>query len=95
MAFLLMLHQGLRRGELLLLNADVFKSAFDERQKRSRCWLNVQESQYSDEDDDPRYSRPSIKSASSVRQCRSVTRLLGWSKPMSKTTEGSQITRSC
>lgn len=67
-AFLLMLHQGLRRGELLLLTADVIKNAFDERQQRSRCWLNVQESQYSDDDDDPRYSRPSIKSASSVRQ---------------------------
>lgn len=68
MAFLLMLHQGLRRGELLLLTADVIKNAFDERQQRYRCWLNVQESKYSDYDDDPRYSRPSIKTASSVRQ---------------------------
>lgn len=68
MAFLLMLHQGLRRGELLLLTADVVKSGFDKKQQRSRYWLNVQESNYSDEDDDPRYSRPSIKTASSVRQ---------------------------
>jgi integrase len=67
-AFLLMFHQGLRRGEVLLLTADVIKSAFDERQQRTRCWLNVQESKYSDGGDDPRYSRPSIKSASSVRQ---------------------------
>ncbi len=68
MAFLLMLHQGLRRGELLLLTADVIKNAFDERQQRSRCWLNVQESKYSDDDDDPRYSRPSIKTTDSIRQ---------------------------
>lgn len=68
MAFLLMLHQGLRRGELLLLTADVIKEGFDERQQRSRCWLNVRQSQYSDDGDDPRYSKPSIKSASSIRQ---------------------------
>lgn len=67
-AFLLMLHQGLRRGELLLLSADVIKNAFDESQQRSRCWMDVQESKYSGDDGDPRYSRPSIKSASSVRQ---------------------------
>ncbi|WP_246606482.1 site-specific integrase [Novilysobacter antarcticus] len=67
MAFLLMLHQGLRRGEVLLLTADVVKSGFDERQQRPRYWLNVQESKYSGEED-PRYSRPSIKTANSVRQ---------------------------
>lgn len=67
-AFLLMLHQGLRRGELMLLTADVIKSGFDERQQRSRYWLNVRESQYADDGDDPRYSRPSIKSANSIRQ---------------------------
>lgn len=67
-AFLLMLHQGLRRGEILLLTADAIKSGFDERQQRSRYWLNVQESKYSDENDDPRYSRPSIKTVSSIRQ---------------------------
>lgn len=67
-AFLLMLHQGLKRGEMLLLTADVVKDGFDDRQQRSRYWLNVQESKYSDENDDPRYSRPSIKTASSVRQ---------------------------
>lgn len=67
LAFLLMLHQGLRRGELMLLTADVVKSGFDDRQQRSRYWLNVSESKYSDEID-PRYSRPSIKSAYSVRQ---------------------------
>lgn len=67
LAFVLMLHQGLRRGEVLLLTADAIKGGFDERHGRFRSWLNVQESKYSN-DDDPRYSRPSIKSASSVRQ---------------------------
>lgn len=67
LAFLLMLHQGLRRGEILLLTADAIKGSFDERQGRFRSWLNVQESKYSN-DDDPRYSAPSIKSASSIRQ---------------------------
>ncbi|WP_407472544.1 site-specific integrase [Xanthomonas campestris pv. raphani] len=66
-AFLLMLHQGLRRGEVLLLPADVVKSGFDERQQRPRYWLNVQEGKYADEDD-LRYSRPSIKTANSIRQ---------------------------
>lgn len=67
-AFLLMLHLGLRRGELLLLTADAIKSGFNERQQRVRYWLNVQESKYSDDVVDPRYSRPSIKSANSIRQ---------------------------
>lgn len=67
LAFVLMLHQGLRRGEVLLLTADAVKEGFDERQRRLRSWLNVQESKYTS-NDDPRHSRPSIKSASSVRQ---------------------------
>lgn len=67
-SFLLMLHQGLRRGELLLLTADVIKDGFDEGLQTSRCWMNVQDSPYSDDSNDPRYSRPSIKSANSVRQ---------------------------
>ncbi|MDG2509366.1 tyrosine-type recombinase/integrase [Stenotrophomonas maltophilia] len=67
-SFLLMLHQGLRRGELLLLAADVIKEGFDERLQKSRFWMNVQANPYSDSGDDPRYSKPSIKSASSVRQ---------------------------
>lgn len=67
-SFLLMLHQGLRRGELLLLAADVIKEGFDERRQKSRFWMNVQANPYSDSGDDPRYSKPSIKSASSVRQ---------------------------
>lgn len=67
LAFVLMLHQGLRRGEVLLLTADAVKDGFDERQGRLRSWLNVRESKYVS-DDDPRHSRPSIKSPNSVRQ---------------------------
>jgi integrase len=67
-AFVLMLHQGLRRGEVLLLPADAVKSAYDQKQKRTRYWLNVQENEYEDDDGDPRYSKPSIKTVHSVRQ---------------------------
>jgi hypothetical protein len=40
-AFTLLLRQGLRRGELLLLPCDVVKSAFDARQQRTRYWINI------------------------------------------------------
>lgn len=68
LAFMLMLHQGLRRSELMLLSADVINSAFDERQQRTRHWLNVSLSQYADDELDSRYSRPSIKSSNAIRQ---------------------------
>lgn len=68
LAFFLMLHQGLRRAELLLLPVDAIKSAYDNRQQRMRYWLNVQANRYATEEDDPRYSRPSIKNAQSIRQ---------------------------
>ncbi|MEN3032026.1 tyrosine-type recombinase/integrase [Chromobacterium amazonense] len=67
-AFILMLHQGLRRGELLLLPVDCIKSAFDKKQDRERYWLNVRENEYDDEGVDTRYSKPSIKTANSIRQ---------------------------
>jgi integrase len=63
-AFLLLLNQGLRRGEALTLRADFLKS---ERTATGRqYWLNVQSND--SEDDDRRYSAPSIKTLSSVRQ---------------------------
>lgn len=63
-AFLLLLHQGLRRGEALSLPADFLKS---ERTKLGmQFWLNVRTNVY--EDDDPRHSTPSIKTLSSIRQ---------------------------
>ncbi|WP_261309895.1 site-specific integrase [Burkholderia stabilis] len=71
-AFVLMLHQGLRRGELLLLTADCVKSGFDNKRQALRHWLNVQQNEYeddeADESIDPRYSKPSIKTVHSVRQ---------------------------
>ncbi|WP_175786659.1 site-specific integrase [Burkholderia anthina] len=67
-AFVLMLHQGLRRGEVLLLPVDAIKSAYDHKQSRTRHWLNVQENEYEDADGDPRYSKPGIKTVHSIRQ---------------------------
>jgi integrase len=67
-AFVLMLHQGLRRGEMLLLPADVIKSEYDHKQKRMRHWLAVRENKYAESDPDPRYSRPQIKTVHSLRQ---------------------------
>ena len=64
--FILLLHQGLRRGELLGLPVDVIKNGFDRNQQQVRYWLTVRYNQY--EDDDPRYSKPSIKNAPSIRQ---------------------------
>lgn len=63
--FMLMLHQGLRRGEVLLLPADVVKNSFDRSLQKERFWMTVKYNEY---DDDPRYSKPSIKNASSLRQ---------------------------
>lgn len=66
LAFVLMLHQGLRRGELLLLPADAIKSSYDRKLDRTRYWLNIQQNGY--EEADSRYSKPSIKTVHSVRQ---------------------------
>ncbi len=63
--FMLLLHQGLRRGELLALPLDGVKHSFFSKEQRDRCWLTVRYNAY---EDDPRSSRPSIKNASSVRQ---------------------------
>lgn len=68
-AFALMLHQGLRRGELLILPVDCVKSGIDPRTQIRRYWINVrQHDNEGDDDPDPRFSRPSIKTASSIRQ---------------------------
>lgn len=65
-AFVLLLHQGLRRGELLILTADAVKHGFEARQERERYWLSVVENPY--ENTDLRYSTPSIKTLNSIRQ---------------------------
>ncbi|WP_197388892.1 tyrosine-type recombinase/integrase [Ralstonia pseudosolanacearum] len=67
-AFVLMLHQGLRRGELLLLPADAIKSGHDRKLGRTRYWLNIQQNDYEEAESDSRYSKPSIKTLHSVRQ---------------------------
>ena len=66
--FIILLHQGLRRGELLLLPADAVKSEFDRKSSRERSWINVETNPYEDESMDPRHSRPGIKTAPSIRQ---------------------------
>jgi integrase len=64
-AFRLLLHQGLRRGELLCLPADGITSDFDRNIQQDRFWITVRYNEY---EDDPRYSTPSIKNAPSIRQ---------------------------
>ena len=64
--FIVLLHQGLRRGELLLLPVDAVKSGFDTKSGKDRYWLSIIENPY--EDEDPRYSKPGIKTADSIRQ---------------------------
>ncbi|WP_193727850.1 hypothetical protein [Paraburkholderia franconis] len=69
---MLMLHQGLRRGELLLLTADCVRSGFDKKRQMLRHWINVRQDEYEDDDADepidPMYSKPSINTVHSVRQ---------------------------
>lgn len=64
--FILLLHQGLRRGELLVLSTDAINSSFSAKQNRPMHWLSVVTNPY--EEDDPRHSCPGIKTASSIRQ---------------------------
>ncbi|WP_109151256.1 site-specific integrase [Azospirillum sp. TSO5] len=62
--FLLMLHLGLRRGEVLILPADAIKEDFDPETGEDRHWINVVETL----DEDPRSVAPSLKNAFSQRQ---------------------------
>lgn len=66
-AFVVMLHQGVRRGELLLLPVDAVKSAYDKKLGRDRNWINIRTIE-EQEEIDPRRSKPSIKTADSIRQ---------------------------
>jgi hypothetical protein len=45
-SFIIMLHQGLRRGELLTLPVDVIKCSFDRSMKKDRYWMNVKYNEY-------------------------------------------------
>lgn len=64
--FLLMLHLGLRRSEVLILSADAVKDDFEPRTGELRYWINVTENPYADVD--PRSQAPSIKTRPSRRQ---------------------------
>jgi integrase len=66
--FILLLHQGLRRGELLSCPVDVIKSASARDTADQKYWISVRYNEYEDEDEDPRYTKPSIKNATSIRQ---------------------------
>lgn len=64
--FLLLLHQGLRRSETLILPVDFLKSERIQASGIRKYWLNVRTNEY--EDDETRYSVPSIKTVESIRQ---------------------------
>lgn len=64
--FIVLLHQGFRRSELLLLPADAVKEEYDTELGQRRFWLDVVQNPY--EAQDPRCSKPSIKSVDSIRQ---------------------------
>src|SRR6266851_7932981 len=62
--FILLLHQGLRRGEALSLPADFLKSG--RTPSGTQFWMNVRSNVY--EDGDERHTTPAIKTAASIRQ---------------------------
>mgnify|MGYP003603229206 CR=1 FL=1 len=64
--FLLMLHLGLRRGEVAMLSSDAIKSDYDPSAGREKYWINITENPYHEED--PRFNAPSLKTANSRRQ---------------------------
>jgi integrase len=64
--FKILLTQGLRRGELLLLPSDAVKNSIDKRSGFHRYWMNVTENPY--EAIDYRSSKPSTKNDQSYRQ---------------------------
>mgnify|MGYP005842158791 CR=1 FL=1 len=63
--FLMLLHLGLRRSEAANLPADAIKEDVDPSTGEIRLWVNVDEM---DEDGDPRYEKPSLKTSHSRRQ---------------------------
>jgi len=62
--FLLLLHLGLRRGEVGLLPANAVKDEFDPSTGTERYWIDVEAS----DDHDPRYEAPSLKTETARRQ---------------------------
>lgn len=64
--FLLMLHMGLRRSEVLVLPADAVKDDFDPATCEVLYWVDIVRNPYSE--GDPRSQPPGIKTKSSRRQ---------------------------
>jgi len=67
MIFIVLLHLGLRRGEILILPVDAINEDFDYASNRPVHWINVTETP-EEYGPDPRTSKPSIKTAASHRQ---------------------------
>jgi integrase len=63
--FTLLLNQGLRRGELLILPVDAVQRGFNRTSHDEKYLMYVRYNEY---EDDPRFSEPQIKNASSVRE---------------------------
>lgn len=63
---MLLLHAGLRGGELLRMAVDAIAEEYDPRSGQDRVWLNVVENPYGD--DDPRGDTPSFKNSLATRQ---------------------------
>jgi len=64
--FALLLHTGLRRGELAMLPVDAVHSSYDDRTDTERFWINVGRSPYSSQDS--RREKPAVKTRFSSRQ---------------------------
>jgi integrase len=62
--FILFLHQGLRRGEILSQPTDGIWHGFDRDSRHERFWIRVKTNPY---EEDPRYSKPSHKNEFSFR----------------------------
>jgi len=62
--FILFLHQGLRRGEVLSQPTDGIWSGFDQNSRQERFWIRVKTNPY---EEDPRFSRPAHKNEFSFR----------------------------
>jgi integrase len=63
--FLMFLHLGLRRGEVLILPADAIHDGINPQTSDMTMWLTIDESHY---EKDPRFLTPSLKNAHSRRQ---------------------------
>jgi integrase len=63
---LMLLHQGLRRGEAAMLPLDVVKGGFDQRRRAERFWMTVDLNPY--EKSDSRHEPPGLKTDNAIRK---------------------------